>query len=268
MNLPLNINGHALTPKERDGIRVVTFKDIDELHERPAGTARKRFNDNKKRFVERTDFFKVKCDEVRPFFGQTLPNGFNPNADIILLTESGYLMIVKSFNDDLAWKVQRQLVNAYFRAKEAAEAPILPQDYPTALRALADAEEQKLRLLAETAQQQQLIGELKPKADYTDRILKSTGVVPVTAIAKDYGMSGTQLNKLLHELGVQYRMGDMWLLYRQYQDKGYTHSQTFDFAHCDGRPDSKMTTKWTQKGRLFLYELLKSNGILPMIERT
>lgn len=262
MNLPLNINGHALAPKERDGIRVVTFKDIDELHERPAGTARRTFNTNKARLIQGEDYFVRNPYEAKNEFGVTAPNG------LTLLTESGYLMIVKSFNDDLAWKVQRQLVNAYFRAKEAATAPLLPQDYPTALRALADAEEQKLRLLAETAQQQQLIGELKPKADYTDRILKSTGVVPVTAIAKDYGMSGTQLNKLLHELGVQYRMGDMWLLYRQYQDKGYTHSQTFDFAHCDGRPDSKMTTKWTQKGRLFLYELLKSNGILPMIERT
>ena len=144
----------------------------------------------------------------------------------------------------------------------------MPKDYPSALRALADAEEKRLALQAKTEQQAQVIGELKPKADYTDRILKSKGVVPITAIAKDYGMTGNEMNKLLHRFGVQYRMGDMWLLYRCYHGRGYTHSETFDFEHKDGTPDARMTTKWTQKGRLFLYEVLKENGILPMIERT
>lgn len=81
--------------------RVVTFKDIDTVHKRPDGTAsRKRFNDNRRHFVSGVDFFKTRCSEVRPFFGQTLPNGFNPNAEITLITETGYLMLVKSFTDD------------------------------------------------------------------------------------------------------------------------------------------------------------------------
>lgn len=75
----------------------------------------------KKHMLEGEDFFKAKCSEVRPFFGQTLPNGFNPRADIVLLTESGYLMLVKSFTDDLAWKVQRQLVKSYFTVKKIKE---------------------------------------------------------------------------------------------------------------------------------------------------
>ena len=103
----LTINNTPLSVKEYDGRRVVTLKDIDTVHGRRAGTARKRFNDNKERFIEGEDFFQVKCSEVRPFFGQTPPNGFNPNADMILLTETGYLMLVKSFTDDLAWQVQR-----------------------------------------------------------------------------------------------------------------------------------------------------------------
>ena len=144
---------------------------------------------------------------------------------------------------------------------------VLPQDYPSALRALADAEERRMQLQVENAQQKQMIGELKPKADYTDRILKSTSVVPITAIAKDYGMSGTEMNKLLNRLGVQYRMGNMWLLYSKHHGKGYTHSETFNFEHSDGRLDARMNTKWTQKGRLFLYHLLKENGVLPMIEQ-
>lgn len=113
----MKIQGTDLLVKELNGRRVVTFKDVDTVHRRPEGTARKRFNDNRKRFIEEVDFFKVRCSEVRPFFGQTLPNGFNPRADIVLLTETGYLMLVKSFTDDLAWNVQRELVDSYFRAR-------------------------------------------------------------------------------------------------------------------------------------------------------
>lgn len=117
----ITINGYELPIKDYNEQRVVTFKDIDLVHGRPEGTARKRFNDNKIHFIEGEDYFKTKLDEVRPFFGQTLPNGFNPKADIILITESGYLMLVKSFTDDLAWSVQRQLVNSYFRLKKQTE---------------------------------------------------------------------------------------------------------------------------------------------------
>ena len=117
-----SINGHDITPKEYNGEPVVTFKDIDEVHERKVGTARKRFNENKEHFIEGTDYFKTKCSEVRPFFGQTPPNGFNPNGDIILLTEMGYLMIVKSLHDKLAWEVQRKLVNGYFKGRQLATA--------------------------------------------------------------------------------------------------------------------------------------------------
>lgn len=121
MNDVMNICGTDVVIKEWHGKRVVTFKDIDMVHQRPEGTARKRFNDNRKHFVSGVDYFKVKCSEVRPFFGQTLPNGFNPNGDVTLITESGYLMLVKSFTDGLAWKVQRELADSYFRIREHIE---------------------------------------------------------------------------------------------------------------------------------------------------
>lgn len=117
------------------------------------------------------------------------------------------------------------------------------------------------------AVQEQQIAELKPRADYTDKILHNKGLVTITQIAKDYGMSGNKLNEKLHELGVQYKQSSQWLLYAKYQDKGYTHSETVNITRSDGRPDIKMNTKWTQKGRLFLYELLKADGILPTIEK-
>jgi phage antirepressor YoqD-like protein len=80
-------------------------------------------------------------------------------------------------------------------------------------------------------------------------------------------MSGRGLNKLLHGLGVQYYQDRQWLLYAKYQGKGYTHSQTIEFTRLDGSTDSQLHTQWTQAGRLFIYELLKSKGILPLIER-
>lgn len=127
---------------------------------------------------------------------------------------------------------------------------------------------QKNNLLeAENNQKDQLIGELKPKADYTDKILQSKGTVKVNVIANDYGLTAIAMNKLLHKLGVQYKQGEDWLLYSEYRGKGYTHSKTIHFFHKDGRPDTKMNMEWTQKGRLFLYELLKKNGTVPMIEQ-
>ena len=128
-------------------------------------------------------------------------------------------------------------------------------------------QEERQALQLENKQQQQIIGELKPKADYTDKILKSKSLMTITAIAKDYGMSGNELNNKLHELGVQYKQGKQWLLYSKYHACGYTHSETITYKHRNGLEDTTLHTKWTQKGRLFLYELLKQNGILPMIEK-
>ena len=122
-------------------------------------------------------------------------------------------------------------------------------------------------LQTEIAQKNQLIGELKPKADYVDMILNNKGLVTITQIAKDYGMSGNRMNKLLNTYGVQYKQSGQWLLYSKYHDMGYTHSKTIDITRSDGRPDIVMETKWTPKGRLFIYELLKENGILPIIEQ-
>lgn len=122
--------------------------------------------------------------------------------------------------------------------------------------------------LLETAKkQEQIIGELKPKADYTDRILQSKSLVPVTSIAKDYGMSAQGFNKVLHDAHIIYKVGNQWVLYGKYQAKGYTSSETISITRTDGTPDIVMNTKWTQKGRLFLYNFLKARNLVPVIER-
>lgn len=128
--------------------------------------------------------------------------------------------------------------------------------------------DRKLRLLEdENAQQKQLLAEYSPKASYYDVVLQTTDALSASEIAKDYGKSAKWLNNLLHEKGVQFKQSGVWLLCRKYAEQGYTRSKTHTYSDNDGQQHSRLHTYWTQKGRLFIYDLLKSNGILPMMEQ-
>lgn len=114
---------------------------------------------------------------------------------------------------------------------------------------------------------EQRVSVLVPKASYCDAILRCEEAVTVTTIAKDYGMSATAFNKKLSELGIQYKQGGVWFPYQKYASEGYTKSETYHATDEDGKDHARVLTKWTQKGRLFLYEQLKAAGILPCVER-
>lgn len=143
----------------------------------------------------------------------------------------------------------------------------LPTTYKEALLELVAKEEENEKLRLETEISRQRISEMKPKASYYDNILQNKSLVTIGQIAKDYGMSAQALNKLLHDLKVQYKQSGQWLLYSKHHSKGLTHSDTTEIEHKDGSTSVRMHTKWTQNGRLFLYERLKQNNILPMIEQ-
>ena len=119
---------------------------------------------------------------------------------------------------------------------------------------------------ARTEERNKQIKELKPKAEYTDMVLQSNNTFTITQIANDYGMSAQEFNKLLNKFEIQYKQSGQWLLYKPYKDKGYACSETTIISNGVGRVRTSMHTKWTQKGRKFIYDLLKCKGIVPTIE--
>ncbi|HGF7284352.1 TPA: phage antirepressor [Enterococcus faecium] len=166
--------------------------------------------------------------------------------------------LADKFQDWLAVEVLPQIrKHGMYATDELLNNPDLLIEVATKLK-----EERTLRLVAE-----QKAAEMQPKADYYDRILNNKGLVTVSTIAKNYGMSAVSFNKLLHELGIQFNQSGTWLLYSKFQDKGYTHIEPFDYEDKNGNRQVKTRMKWTQKGHIFLYETLKKNNYLPMIER-
>lgn len=119
----------------------------------------------------------------------------------------------------------------------------------------------------QVVEQQRVIEELQPKASYYDLILQCKDLIATTVIAKDYGMSAKAFNKMLHEMGVQFKQGDTWVLYAKYQGQGYLKVKTHNYSDTDGVQHSREHSYWTQKGRLFLYGELKQRGLIPVIER-
>ncbi|MGS0657092.1 phage antirepressor KilAC domain-containing protein [Staphylococcus arlettae] len=177
-----------------------------------------------------------------------------------LLTKDGftlYMFNIQGHND-----FKMAYINKFNEMENALQNK-LPGSYKEAVAQLLENLERNEELQLENSIQKQQIGELKPKATYYDLVLRNKSLLSVSKIAKDYGMSARALNTLLHDLGIQYKQGDIWLLYAKYQDKGYTQTSTYalDEEH------SKVSTKWTQQGRLFIYDLLKDEGILPTIEK-
>lgn len=202
------------------------------------------------------------------------------NREVILINESGFYSLILRSEMQKAKQFKRWVISdvlpsirkyGMYATDELLDNPDLLIAAATKLKeeraARLEAEKKVENLTLINAQQNQRIGELQPKATYYDLILQNNSLLAISAIAKDYGMSGTSLNKKLHELGVQYKLGEQWLLYAKYHDKGYTFSKTQSYSRSDGSQGSKLHTYWTQKGRLFIYDLLKQNDILPLIER-
>lgn len=273
-NLTVNIVGTDLQIKEFNGQRVVTFKDIDAAHERPEGTARKRFNDNKKHFIEGVDYYELNQPSEIRTFGFERPQGGTPQK-VILVTESGYLMIAKSLTDDLSWDVQRSLVDNYFRFKEQIiqskpkRSRLKPKDLAVKQHMnIAEIMIEKIGLdpgiaysvaidEAEKESGCNLLAyeKLLPAADHP------TGMYNATDLGKkvrpDSPVSPRAINKTLKALGLQVKEKD-WVITEAGKEYGemmpYTASFDNGSSHSDYRP------LWNEKAVELLKEYYKEEG--------
>ncbi|EMJ5760850.1 phage regulatory protein/antirepressor Ant [Clostridioides difficile] len=255
----------GLTIIEQGNKLLVESREIAELIEKKHDNLLRDIRGYKK-IIE--DSSNLKSQDF--FMESTYVNAQNKTQPCYLLTKKGCDMVANKMTGEKGIIFTAIYVTKFDEMEKSLRnepQPKLPTTYKEALQHLIEQVEVNEKLQLEGKMKDQVIKELKPKADYTDMILKNKGLVTITQIAKDYGMSGKEMNKILHERGIQYKQSGQWLLYKQYQGKGYTHSETIDITRSDGMTDVKMTTKWTQKGRLFLYDLLKTNNILPDIEK-
>lgn len=166
-------------------------------------------------------------------------------------------------------EIGRKFRQYFIQVEEAWNSPeaVMARALQFANQQLALLKHQNMELTDTIAVQNQQILEMKPKVSYYDVVLNCKDLISTSAIAKDYGKSAIWMNRYLHVKGVQFKQVDIWLLYQKYAQKGYTSTKTHSYPGTDGETHTKVHTHWTQKGRLFIYELMKSDGMMPLIEQ-
>lgn len=197
-----------------------------------------------------------------------------PNRGLTVINESGLYSLILSSKMPNARKFKRWVTadvlptirkHGVFAVDEVLANPDI---LINALMELKKEREEKLVLQQTVAVQNQQIVEMKPKASYYDVVLNCKDLVAISVIAKDYGWTANHMNQYLKEKGIQFKQGKkIWLLYKEYAEMGLTSTKTHTYSGSDGSAHSKPHTYWTQKGRLFIYDLLKKDGILPIMEK-
>ncbi len=174
-------------------------------------------------------------------------------------TNGGYIATTQEDTPELIMAKALQVAQATIE-KHNARILQLETENAEKSKVIEQAEEQVVQL-------SDAVASMKPKVDYCDIILQSKETVTITQIAQDYGMTAKAFNVLLRNFGIQHKIAGQWILYAPYLPLGYVQSESIPITHTDGRKTTKLFSKWTQKGRLFLYEELKKHNVLPSIER-
>ncbi|TYC49645.1 phage antirepressor [Weissella muntiaci] len=197
----------------------------------------------------------------------TTPSG---KQEMVVISQSGVFQLLGESHLPLADKFQDWLyeevlpsINKHGAYLTDAKVEEVLSDPDTIIRLATQVKQERAEKLILSQQ----VAESRPKADYYDKIMKSKSLVTISQIAEDYGWSAQKMNAKLYELRVQHKVGGQWLLYSKHKNHGYTFSETQDISQRVGQDKVVMNTKWTQKGRVFIYNLLKNEGILPSIER-
>lgn len=204
---------------------------------------------------------------------KTLNDSFTVNGTKgVLINESGLYSLVLRSQLPKAQKFKRWVTSEVLpsirrHGMYATDELIANPDLAiAAFTALKEERERRIALEEVAAVQKQQIAEMQPKATYYDVVLRCKDAVNISVIAKDYGWSAQKMNEYLHQKGIQYKQSDIWLLYQKHAGCGYTKTNTHIYEDSCGNEHTKVHTKWTQKGRLFIYSLLKDDGIVPQIE--
>lgn len=255
-----NYESSEIRTVEKDGEPWFVGKDVADIlgYSDTAQAVRKHIDDEDKGVVE-----------------MTTPGGKQP---VTVINESGLYSLILSSKLPNAKKFKRWVTSEVlptirkhgaYMTEQTLERAITSPDFLIELATQLKAEQaQRKQLETTVAVQSQQIAELQPKASYYDVVLNCKDLISIGKIAKDYGWSAQKLNEYLHKHGVQYKQGKTWLLYQKYAGMGYTSTKTHTYHGDDGREHAaEPHTYWTQKGRLFIYDLLKSDGIYPLIER-
>lgn len=189
------------------------------------------------------------------------------------VTKKGCEFIAHKLTGVKGTEFTAKYINRFHEMEDAIKAHIPTGNELIALavveaqKLLAQKEEEIKQLEDSIQQMDKVITELTPKADYADRILSSNDCMTVTQIAQDYGLSAVSFNRILSRAGIQRKVGEQWILYAEYQGKGYVQNKTYDYEKANGTTGTKLSTVWTQKGRLFLYNRLKEIGVVPEMEK-
>lgn len=185
------------------------------------------------------------------------------------MTKDGFSFLVMGYTGEKAGQFKETFISEFNKREMLLKSDdyILMRSQQILNRRIELAEQKVKQLEVENAEQKTLIAQMQKGNDYLNTILQSKGTLATTQVAADYGMSAIAFNKKLNEMHIQRKVNGQWILYSEFMGKGYVHSRTISFYHSDGRPDTRLCTEWTQRGRLFLYDALKEVGILPLIER-
>lgn len=207
------------------------------------------------------------------FTESTYVNSQNKRMRCYQVTKKGCEFIAHKLTGVKGTEFTAKYINRFHEMEDAIKAHIPTGNELIALavveaqKLLAQKEEEIKQLEDSVQQMDKVITELTPKADYADRILSSNDCMTVTQIAQDYGLSAVSFNRILSRAGIQRKVGEQWILYAEYQGKGYVQNKTYDYEKANGTTGTKLSTVWTQKGRLFLYNRLKEIGVVPEMEK-
>ena len=231
--------------------KAMLVRDIAVIHGKEVRQINQAINMNRKRFKDGIDVidFLNQSNGFRKFAEDNGLIGSNRTQHVYLLSERGYAKLLKILEDDKAWEIYDELVDNYFNMRQSIKQYKLPQTFSEALIELAK-EVKKNEVL-------------KPKAERYDRYLSNKGLITITEIAKEYGMSGRKLNKFLNDKGIIYKKGDKWFVYQRYANDGLVGYEIF----MPEDREIRRTLKWTTKGEQFIRSLLEDESIVPVLER-